>query len=122
MAKISKQDIKQLSTEELRDRIKDDKVHYRKMKFNHAVSTLENPLVLRTMRRDIARFSTELRARPTEEVQSEEKQSEEKQSEEKQSEEKQSEEKKSEEKQSEKTEKNMKAEEKKETKTQDKKS
>lgn len=36
---------------------------YQQMKFDHAVKGLGNPLELRQLRRDIARFNTELRAR-----------------------------------------------------------
>ena len=34
-----------------------------KMKMNHAVSPLENPMLIRTTRRNIARLMTELRKR-----------------------------------------------------------
>ncbi len=36
---------------------------YQKMKFDHAVTGLENPLGLREVRRDIARLNTEIRRR-----------------------------------------------------------
>ncbi len=36
---------------------------YQKMRFDHAVKGLENPLTLREVRRDIARIQTELRRR-----------------------------------------------------------
>jgi large subunit ribosomal protein L29 len=36
---------------------------YQKMKFDHAVKGLDNPLTLREMRRDIARLKTEARRR-----------------------------------------------------------
>ncbi len=36
---------------------------YRKMHFDHAIKGLDNPLVLRDMRKDIARIKTEMRRR-----------------------------------------------------------
>lgn len=39
---------------------------YQKMKFDHAVKGLDNPMELRTMRRDIARLKTEIRRRELE--------------------------------------------------------
>lgn len=55
-----------LTTVELLDKLKEDKAHYLKSKFNHVVSSLENPVLLRTMRRDIARMKTELWKREAE--------------------------------------------------------
>ena len=36
---------------------------YQRMNFDHAIKGLDNPLVLREMRRDIARLQTEIRRR-----------------------------------------------------------
>jgi large subunit ribosomal protein L29 len=36
---------------------------YQKLRFDHAIKGLDNPLVLREMRRDIARLQTEVRRR-----------------------------------------------------------
>ena len=63
MAKLKKIETKELSTEEIVDRIKEEKTRYQKLKFNHAVSQVENPMVLRFARKDIARLQTELRKR-----------------------------------------------------------
>ena len=41
---------------------------YNKMKMDHAIKGLENPLTLREARRDVARLSTELRRRELIEV------------------------------------------------------
>lgn len=38
-------------------------VQYQKLRFDHAIKGLDNPLVLREMRRDIARIQTEVRRR-----------------------------------------------------------
>lgn len=59
MAK-KKLNLKDLTTAEVEDKLKEDGAHYTKMKFNHVVTTLENPMTLRQMRRDIARMKTEL--------------------------------------------------------------
>lgn len=59
MAK-KKLNLKDLTTAEVVDKLKEDGAHYTKMKFNHVVTTLENPMTLRQMRRDIARMKTEL--------------------------------------------------------------
>ena len=63
MDKIKKEDIKEFANDELADKVRDGQVRYRKMKFNHAVSPLDNPLALRWQRRDIARLKTELKRR-----------------------------------------------------------
>ncbi len=63
MAKTSKADIKELSNDELEQKIVDEKLRYRKLQFNHKVSQLDNPILLRGVRRDIARYITELRKR-----------------------------------------------------------
>ena len=56
-------EIKDLTTEEIREKIETDKAALTKMKMNHAVSPLENPMLIRTTRRNIARLMTELRKR-----------------------------------------------------------
>lgn len=63
---ISKQDIKDLSTEDLVEKVQEERVLLKKMEFNHAVTSLDNPLLLRDKRRDIARLLTELRKRELE--------------------------------------------------------
>lgn len=63
---ISKQDIKDLTTEELVEKVQEEKVLMKKMQFNHAVATIDNPLLLRAKRKDIARLYTEIRKRELE--------------------------------------------------------
>jgi large subunit ribosomal protein L29 len=58
MAK-KKINLKDLTDAELVEKLRDDKGQFTKMKFNHAVSPIENPTRLRTLRRDIARMHTE---------------------------------------------------------------
>ncbi len=55
--------INDLTTDEIRDRIEEERGNYAKLKLNHAVSPLENPLKIRSTRRFIARLETEYRKR-----------------------------------------------------------
>ncbi len=65
---MEKGDIKELTTDELRLRLKEEQTLYTKMKMNHAVSQIENPLKLRSTRRGIAMIHTELTKRSKEEA------------------------------------------------------
>ena len=56
-------EIRDLTTEEIKEKIETEKAALTKMKMNHAVSPLENPMLIRTTRRNIARLMTELRKR-----------------------------------------------------------
>ena len=56
-------EIKELETKELVERIEAEVGKYEQMKFNHTVSPLENPSQIKAARRDIARLKTELRQR-----------------------------------------------------------
>ena len=56
-------EIRELSTAELQERVEADVTRYAQMKMNHAISPLENPGMLKKMRRDIARMKGELRSR-----------------------------------------------------------
>jgi len=59
-----KQDIvKDLTTEEIREKIAQERAMYTKLKMSHAVSPLENPMKIRASRRAIARLETEYRKR-----------------------------------------------------------
>ena len=60
---MKKAEIKKLSSEELKAKIKEAEFNLRKLKFAHAVSSIENPMMLRNSRRTIARMKTELRAK-----------------------------------------------------------
>lgn len=53
-------EIKGLSVEELRIQVADHKKQLDNMKMGHAVTPLDNPMQIRTLRRVIARLSTEL--------------------------------------------------------------
>jgi large subunit ribosomal protein L29 len=57
---MENKDIIALSLSELRDKIKEEKAVINKMKINHTVSPVENPMKIREARKLIARLSTEL--------------------------------------------------------------
>lgn len=56
-------EIKELSTQEIVERIDDYKSVLVRMRLNHAVSPLDNPNKIGATKRDIARLKTELKAR-----------------------------------------------------------
>ncbi len=56
-------EIKELSTQEIVERIDDYKKVLTRMRLNHAVSPLDNPNKLGETKKDIARLKTELRLR-----------------------------------------------------------
>jgi large subunit ribosomal protein L29 len=55
--------IRELSTAEMLERLEEEKKHLLKLKLNHAVSPIENPMKIKAYRKTIARFHTELRTR-----------------------------------------------------------
>ncbi len=55
--------IKELSTEELVERLDAEKGQINKLKLHHAVSPIENPQKIKETRKGIARILTELRNR-----------------------------------------------------------
>lgn len=60
---MAKLDLKSLSIQELNAELVNTEKHYYGIKFNNAVSTLENNAEIKLVRRNIARINTELRAR-----------------------------------------------------------
>jgi large subunit ribosomal protein L29 len=52
-----------LTAQELDSKIQEGKKTLASFKLNHAVSPLENPLVIRNARKEVARFKTELNRR-----------------------------------------------------------
>ncbi|CAN5548581.1 50S ribosomal protein L29 [soil metagenome] len=60
---MKQEDIKQLSTADLNDRIKEQKNSLNKLKLNHSVSPIENPASITDSRKTVARLQTELRTR-----------------------------------------------------------
>ena len=55
-------EIRELSTQELNERVEADVTRYAQMKLNHAISPLENPSQIKDLRRSIARMKSELRS------------------------------------------------------------
>jgi large subunit ribosomal protein L29 len=53
-------EIKELSTKELKERIDTEMELLTRMRLNHAVSPLENPIKIRDSRKNVARMNTEL--------------------------------------------------------------
>lgn len=62
MAK-EKLDLKGLSEQDLKEKISAEQLRLKKMTFGHAITPIENPMSIRSVRRDIARMNTELRRR-----------------------------------------------------------
>ena len=56
-------EIRELTTQEIAEKIEAEKSALTRMKLNHAISPLENPLQIKDARRNIARLMTELRQR-----------------------------------------------------------
>jgi large subunit ribosomal protein L29 len=55
--------LKELTEEDLQAELENSESLYRKMKFEHAIKGLANPMELRDLRRNIARLNNELRSR-----------------------------------------------------------
>jgi large subunit ribosomal protein L29 len=55
--------LKDLSDADLKARIQEDEMRIKKLEFAHAITPLENPMSIRSLRRDVARLKTELRKR-----------------------------------------------------------
>ena len=56
-------ELQEFSDVDLQNELKEAKEEFTKLKFDHAVAGLENPLSLRALRRDISRIKTEVRRR-----------------------------------------------------------
>ena len=60
-------EIKELTTQELQERLESEETLMVRMKMNHAVSPLDNPNKIVETRRNIARLKTEVRTRQIQE-------------------------------------------------------
>ncbi|MCB0795363.1 MAG: 50S ribosomal protein L29 [Flavobacteriales bacterium] len=56
-------ELKDLTVQELQDKLQDERSSLRKLRFDHAVSPVENPMLIGARRREVARVLTELRHR-----------------------------------------------------------
>jgi large subunit ribosomal protein L29 len=52
--------LKDLNENDLKARIQEDELRLKKLEFAHAISPLENPMSIRSLRKDIARLKTAL--------------------------------------------------------------
>jgi large subunit ribosomal protein L29 len=55
--------LKDMSEVDLKARIQEDELRLKKVQFAHAISPLENPMSIRSLRKDLARVKTELTKR-----------------------------------------------------------
>jgi len=55
--------LKDLNGADLATRIQEDEIRLKKLEFAHAISPLENPMSIRSLRKDLARLKTEVRKR-----------------------------------------------------------
>jgi len=55
--------VREMTDEELRERLEGEVEALAKLRMNHTITPLENPMVLREKRRAIARLKTELKKR-----------------------------------------------------------
>ena len=65
---MKKSEIKELALEDLEIRLNEERSTLTNLKFTHAVSALENPNVLRSTRKNIARILTEIAIRKQEQT------------------------------------------------------
>ena len=52
--------LKDMSEADLKARIQEDELRLKKLEFAHALSPLENPMSIRSLRKDVARLKTAL--------------------------------------------------------------
>lgn len=52
-----------MNENDLKARLEEDKQRLKKLHFAHTISPLENPMIIRGLRKDIARLKTELQNR-----------------------------------------------------------
>lgn len=57
---MKQKDIEALSIQELKEKLHDEKSNLEKMRLNHKISPVENPMTIRSSRKLVARLSTEL--------------------------------------------------------------
>lgn len=60
---MKQSEVKELSVAELQEKLGEIKKSYTDLKMSHAITPLENPIQLRSLRRNVARIATELTKR-----------------------------------------------------------
>jgi large subunit ribosomal protein L29 len=63
MATDKFQKLQDMSDSDLQNELTETHTQYRRLKFDHAIKGLENPIGLREVRRDVARLNGEVRKR-----------------------------------------------------------
>lgn len=63
MATEKSKQLQEMSDEDLRTELEGTLAQYQRLRFDHVIKGLENPIGLRGVRRDIARLRTEIRKR-----------------------------------------------------------
>lgn len=58
-----KEDLKDMHIDSIKGKIAEDQLRLKKMQFAHAMTPLENPMMIRGLRRSIAKLQTELSSR-----------------------------------------------------------
>lgn len=61
--KSRQEEIRALDSRTLSERVQEEEIRLKKLQFSHAVNTIENPLSIRQLRRNIARMKTEQQRR-----------------------------------------------------------
>lgn len=56
-------ELKELSVEEIQSKIQQEVKNLEELKFNHVVTPLDNPLVIKAARKNVAKLKTELNKR-----------------------------------------------------------
>ncbi|HMN88896.1 MAG TPA: 50S ribosomal protein L29 [Saprospiraceae bacterium] len=65
-------ELQEFSDSDLVSELEQTELQYQKLQFDHVIKGIENPLMLREIRRDIARLNTEVRRRQINAMSSEE--------------------------------------------------
>lgn len=60
-----KQDLNAISEQDLLKNIEDAELRLKRMKFSHAITPIDNPMGIRTLRREIAQYKTALTSKKT---------------------------------------------------------
>ncbi len=60
-AKSTPENLNALSMQDLTERVSNLELQLKKLKFSHAITPIENPLAIKTLRRQIARLQTAIR-------------------------------------------------------------
>ena len=59
-------ELKEMSDSDLKDELKQINAQYQKLSFDHTIKGLDNPIILKNTKRDVARVQTEIRRREVE--------------------------------------------------------